>query len=88
MTDGDLSVEEILSIVFAFGEAWHNNPTDCDDTDGRIHINSIYTKLQENLKEEAKVEEKSSFYPKGFFRFYLIFLVVLFALYVWFVGGL
>ena len=89
-TQNELSVEEILLIIFKFGEAWNNEPTNCDDTDGRIHINSIYSKLEANLREEKEpsVEEDTSFYPKGFIVFYVIFLTVLFALFLLFVDFL
>ena len=87
---GALSLEEILLIVFKFGEAWKNEPTQCDDTDGRIHINSIYSKLEANLKElkEPEAKKESSFYSKQFITFYLIFLTVLFVLFLRLVDSL
>jgi hypothetical protein len=49
-----LSVEEVLKLVENFEETWENRPTDCDDTDGRIHIRSIYSKLKEHLEDEMR----------------------------------
>ena len=97
-----LSIEEILSIVLEFSEKWENSPTDCDDTDGRIHINSIYSKLQEKLletKEEEEEEKKeetilntieeereSSYFPKNFITYYIIFIMALFLFYILIIG--
>ena len=86
-----LSKEEILLVVSKFRDGWNNESTDCDDTDGRIHINSIYSKLEENLRESEEtvlIEKKTSFYPRGFLFFYIIFLILLFAFFVGFVDSL
>ena len=40
-----VSTDTILEIVKHFSNNWSNEPTDCNDTDGKIHINSIYEKL-------------------------------------------
>ena len=41
----EVSSEEVLNIVKDFANKWQNEPTECNDTDGKIHINSIYEKL-------------------------------------------
>ena len=50
----NLSVEEILHLIEDFSNNWSNTPSDCDDTDGKIHINSIYDKLACSLYPKKK----------------------------------
>ena len=58
-----LSTDTILEIVENFGHNWPNKPTECNDTDGKIHINSIYDKLalafSSNISENTHTKNKN-----------------------------
>lgn len=58
-----VSTDTILTIVKHFGDNWSNEPTDCNDTDGKIHINSIYDKLalafSSNISENTHTKNKN-----------------------------
>ena len=88
-TKKSISLDEVLRIVENFSNTWKNKPTDCDDTDGRIHIGSIYSKLADALVDEDETEDKpSSFYSKRFLIFYSLFIIFLFLLFLCFVDSL
>ena len=70
-----LSVDKVLDIVDQFGNKWQNSPTECNDTDGKIHISSIYDKLASAFSYNDNPDTKN----KNIYIWIIYIILVLFS---------
>ena len=77
-----VSTDTILEIVKHFSNNWSNEPTECNDTDGKIHINSIYDKLA--LAFSFNVSETTNSKNKNIYIWIIYLITVLICGYVLF----
>jgi len=62
--NNEITLTKILILLEGFSKQWENKETDCDDTDGIIHINSIQSEFysfisveENNYNKIIKIDE-------------------------------
>ena len=76
-----ISVDKVLDIVDNFDNKWVNEPTECNDTDGTIHINSIYDKLSSAFSPNA-VQKNDKIKNKNIYIWIIYLICVLICAYL------